>query len=85
MFWTDVENLEIFAGRLFVDYLDAGCSIFLEVDYCEETLMEGHLWREIFLYSAHEVKLLCLRNFDNVDMAYNEEAIKDIFVSFDAF
>ena len=85
MLGADIEDLEIFAGWLFVYNLDAGCSIFLEVDNRKEALVEGHLRREVLLHSADEEELFSLWNFNHVDMTDNEEIIEDVFISFDAF
>lgn len=82
MLGANVEDLEVFAGWFLVNYLDASCSIFFEVNHGKVALVEGHLWREIFLYCADEEKFLCLWDFDNVNMANNEEAVEDILVSF---
>lgn len=85
MLWADVEDLEIFAGWLFIDDLDAGCSIFLEVDDCEETLMKCHLRGEVFLHGADDEELLSLRDFNDINVTDNEKAIEDVLISFDAF
>lgn len=47
--------------------------------------MEGHLWREVLLQRADHVNLIDLWQFDDIDMADNEEGIEDVLVNLDAF